>query len=310
MTDAAGNRMLELHELLLRLAGQVPDAVLTTAREHLAAGRFTETADAVLPAMTTLASGTGPAVPDAEFTPEPPGPGPVAPLILDLTGMPERLDGPDHAAVTAARAVPDAVALWRAWRGDTPPVRVYLLLTGGDPTYLALAAGGLQSALAGAGVDHPQVEAFHHGTALPRYQQLARGRSALLWTAAATEPVPIARVFDAHHPGTGGQFSADRPTLSQGDELARVLHYLENGTVLLATEARETDPFDESAGPVVPLSFRTDGFWIWTDAVAYFLRTYAVSPDDAFLAHIRAHGYRVGVPDPVVEHRALAALVS
>ena len=29
---------------------------------------------------------------------------------------------------------------------------------------------------------------------------------------------------------------------------------------------------------MVPLSFRTDGSWIWTDAVSYFLRTYALSP--------------------------------
>ena len=252
--------------------------------------------------------------PEPEFTPGPADPAGVTPLVLDLTGVTERLDGPDRAAVAAARGVPDGVALWRSWRRDPPdqdrPTRIYLLLVGGDPNDMPVACAQVQRALADSGIEHPQVEAFHHQTVLPRYQQLARSRSALVWAAADARPVSIARVFDAYHPATGGQFSADRPTLTDSDEMQRVLDYLDGGEVLLGTEAQETDPFDESAGPVVPLSFRTDGWWIWTDAVAYFLRTYALSPDDALLAHIRDRGYLVPESDPVAEHRALAVLLS
>ncbi|MGW3794482.1 hypothetical protein ACWD8I_25395 [Micromonospora arida] len=341
VTDVAGSLPLHLHELLLRVAGWASDAVLTTARDHLAEGRLAEAAGAVLTAAgrdrmpmsesdlellaalvpddrTTAWPEAAPpgAAAEADFAPQLAGSAGTAPLVLDLTGDADRLDGPDRAAVAAVREVAGGVALWRTWRRASPgpdldhPVRVYLLLAGGDPGGLPVACARVQRALADAGIDHPQVEAFHHRTALPPYQRLARGRSALLWAATEAQPITVARVFDAYHPATGGQFSADRPALSHGDELQRTLHYLDSGAVLLATEAREADPFDEDAGPVVPLSFRTDGSWIWTDAVSYFLRTYALSPDDALLAHIRTREYRVPEVDPVAEHRALAALLT
>ncbi|MEH1028397.1 hypothetical protein ACWD6L_14850 [Micromonospora profundi] len=342
MTGAADSRLLELHYLLLRVAGWMPDAAVAAARSHLAGRRLAEAADAVLtstatPRMslretdldllstlvpddrvaawrTAAAPGAATAPPEPEFAPERSDPTGVTPLVLDLTGAGERMDEPDSAAVDAARGVADGVALWRAWRRDSPDqdqqVPIYLLLVGGDPNGLPAACAQVQDAVARSGVAHPQVEAFHNRTVLPRYQQLARGRSALLWAAADAQPVSTARVFDAYHPTTGGQFSADRPTITDGDEMRRVLDYLDGGAVLLATEARESDPFDEGAGPVVPLSFRTDGRWIWTDAVAYFLRTYALSPDDELLAHIRARDYLVPESDPVAEHRALSSLLS
>ncbi len=335
MTGPTTSLLIRLHDLLLRVAGWAPDPALTTARHHLAEGRPVEAAGVVLAAAAThpmplsaedhdLLSGLLPvertaawpeavplgAAPDTGFGPERDRPAGAEPLVLDLTGDPDRLDGPDHAAVAAARATSGGVALWRAWRRGSPaPARVYLLMVE-DLGGLPAAGARVQSALAAAGVDHPQVEVFHGATTLPPYQRLARGRSALLWAATEARTVTVARVFDAYHPATGGQFSADRPALSHSDEMQRVLGYLDNAAVLLATAAREADPFDEGAGPVVPLSFRTDGSWIWTDAVAYFLRTYAVSPDDALLAYIRTRDYRIPDADPVAEHRALAFLLS
>ena len=50
MTDAAGSRLLEFHDLLLRVAGWVPDAVVATARDHLAERRLAEAAGMVLTA--------------------------------------------------------------------------------------------------------------------------------------------------------------------------------------------------------------------------------------------------------------------
>ncbi|GAA0389251.1 hypothetical protein GCM10009541_35400 [Micromonospora gifhornensis] len=342
MTEGAGDLMLALHELLLRMAGQVPDAALTTARDHLAEQRLAEAAGAVVttgvdhqipitetdlqllaalvpggrtaewPVVVSPESITLP--PDLEFAPTIADSAGNTPLLLDLTADADPLDSADQAAVAAARGVPGGDALWRAWRREPTaqdrPVRVYLLLVAADPHDLPAACAQVQRALADSGVEHPQVEAFHHRSVLPRYHQLARSCSALLWAAADAHPVSVARVYDAYHPATGGQFSADRPALSDGEEMQRVLDYLDGGTILLHTEARESDPFDEGAGLVVPLSFRTDGWWIWTDAVGYFLRTYALSPDDELLAHIRVRGYLLPESDPVAEHRALARLLS
>jgi hypothetical protein len=330
------------HQLLLRVAGWAPDDVVSAARQWLAEGRVTEAARAVLGTVladrvpirpddaellvrtlpdvsqvTQLAGATPagdpaahPAFDFAPVRPEPFSPAP-APLLLDLTTA--ELDAEDAAAVAALDEVTGPVALWRVWRSPQPdraaggPVRVHVLETSADPALLPSATAALQNALEAAGVEYPQVEAYTTGVELPSYQRLARGRSALLWAAAKAQPITIARVFDSYDAG-GGQFRADHPVLSAGTEPAQVLAYLEGGQVLLATTAKETDVFDPGAGAVVPMSFRTDGRWIWTDTVAYYLSTYALSPDEEFLAHIRALDYRLPAVDAVAEHRAMSVL--
>jgi hypothetical protein len=217
-----------------------------------------------------------------------------APLVLDLTGPGVTLDEHDAVAVAAVEAVTEPVALWRAWRFPGRR-RVYLVEAAGDAEPLRAA------------VQNADVEIL--GTPPTPYQRAARSRSALLWAARPAEPVAVARVFDSYDPVLGGQFTVDHPVLSAGDELAQVLSYLEAGVVLLATTAREPDVFDEEAGPVVPMTFRTDGRWIWTDAAAYYLRTYALSPDVEMLASMKAREYRMPEVGAVALHRALARLV-
>ncbi|GAA2565610.1 hypothetical protein GCM10010435_43010 [Winogradskya consettensis] len=331
------------HELLLRLAGWAPDDLISDARGRLAEGRVSEVARSLLgavvsgrlpiraedaellvltlpdvPEVAALATAVPALEPGAhpafEFAPLLPNRDEPLPMVLDLTNS-QDLDAIDRAVLAALDQVPGAIALWRAWRSPQPdriaagPVRVYLLESDGDAAGLPGVAAWLQQALAAAGVEDPQAEVFSPGADLPGYQRLARGRSALLWTAGKGAPMTIARVFDSYDPVLGGQFTAEHPLIGAGDELDRVLAYLDAGTVLLATTAQEPDIFDDGAGPVVPASFRTDGTWIWTDAVPYYLRTYALSPDEDLLAHIRSLSYRPPVVDAVTEHRALAALV-
>lgn len=219
--------------------------------------------------------------------------GAAAPLVVDLTVPGAPMDETDTAAVAALAHVAEPVALWRAWRFPGRR-RVYLLDAAGDGEPLRAA------------VEDADIELV--GTPPTPYQRAARARSALLWAARPAEPVTVARVFDSYDPVLGGQFTVDHPVLSAGDELMRVLSYLEAGSVLLATTAREPDVFDQEAGPVVPMTFRTDGRWIWTDAAAYYLRTYALSPDAEMLADMRERGYRPPETDAVALHRALAAL--
>ncbi|MCO8275484.1 hypothetical protein M1L60_33365 [Actinoplanes sp. TRM 88003] len=225
------------------------------------------------------------------------------------------LDPIDLATVDALAHVPHPLALWRTWRAAQPgtaesgPIRVYLLVIDTDPSAYPGATGWLQEMLTNAGVTDPQVDTFGPATELPAYQQQARGRSTLLWAANPAGSVRTARVFDSFALESGGRSDPAHPRLSDTTETARVLRYLENGTMLLTTTARENDVLDPAAGPVVPMTFRTDGRWIWTDAVAYYLRTYALSPDEQLLSHIRSQGEPPPV-DMVAEHRALAALTS
>jgi hypothetical protein len=58
----------------------------------------------------------------------------------------------------------------------------------------------------------------------------------------------------------------------------------------------------------VPMSFRTDGKWIWNEASAYYADEHQLAPDAGLLEHLRATGYS---PPPITGvdlYRALASL--
>ncbi|GIE32555.1 hypothetical protein Ait01nite_056000 [Actinoplanes italicus] len=105
----------------------------------------------------------------------------------------------------------------------------------------------------------------------------------------------VARVFDAYEPVGGGSFEETHPVLASPAELQLAIDHLSGGRVLLRTAARERDVYAPDGPPVVPLGYRTDGRWVWSEATAYYLATYGLNPDPSLLAHIRARGsVRVG----------------
>jgi len=67
------------------------------------------------------------------------------------------------------------------------------------------------------------------------------------------------------------------------------------------------DLVEPSRGMVVEQAMRTDGHWIWNDALAYYLREHALAPDPGLLTHIEQHECRVPEVDNVGTHRALCA---
>jgi len=329
-----------LHELLLRLAGNAADELIAGTRDQLAAGRLNNAArmvaacaesgrfrptDADLRLLTALEpaldaveiraaaerAGKDVAGVGWEFAPAIPVPGAPALVALDLTAGDETPVAADAAAASAAERQEGTVALWRAWRAPdelNPEIgRVYLLETTAAAAELPQITAALHTELRAAGLEEPQVEVFRPDTDLPWYQRKARGRSALLWAAAPAAPVTIARDFDAVDPQDGPAFEPNHERLSE-HEAARVLDYLDSGEALLATTAREHDILDSALGEVVPQSFRTDGTWIWTDTVTYYLRVYGLAPDQDLLAHIRRRDYRIAALDDVSRHRALVEL--
>ncbi|EFL10836.1 hypothetical protein [Streptomyces sp. AA4] len=101
----------------------------------------------------------------------------------------------------------------------------------------------------------------------------------------------------------------EREALS-AEERERVLAYLDNAPVILASRSNDTDAFDPSRTDAVPLNFRTDGSWVWPGAVAYYLREHGISPDPELVGHIRAVGYTVPEVDEATRDRMLAAMTS
>jgi hypothetical protein len=244
-------------------------------------------------------------------------------LMLDLTGeqaglRPLAADETDDDALTAIAETTNLEGLigcWRAWRGPAPgtsgpAVRVYLLEVDLPPDDLPWVTAQIQGALAAGGVRHPQVEVYHHGWELPGYHRTARASAALLWAAVPAGPIELARVFDSVDDTTGPAFDPDHPSVADDAERDRALAYLRSGAVLMTTTDRMVDILAPDRGAVVPMTYRTDGTWIWTDTVAYYLREHGLAPDAALYEHMRETGFRAPSVDTVAEHRTLSYLLN
>jgi len=326
MTTTAGRETAGLHGLLLRLAGRIPDGLLTESRRWLAAGEAAEVRAAVTNALLTgnipvtvadaerLGGGVpvGGVAPQAHaFSPFGPGvPSDGLPYSLDLTRPwdgPGGLDGLDRAAVAAVEKHAGVRGLWRSWRYPAretrwpPPKRVHLVLVGDDPVAVAAV---VQAALAAAGERDPQVEAYGAGDEVSDYQHTALTYSALLWSSAPTEPLRSARLYDRLGPDGRPGFADGHPVLADAMR-DRVLDYLNAGVPVLVSPDLTADVVEPGRGAAVPMSFRTDGRWVWAEGSAYYLAEYSLAPEPDLLADIAAAGFRVPEVDDVSLHRVL-----
>ncbi|MFI6133932.1 hypothetical protein [Micromonospora sp. NPDC051141] len=338
------------HHLLLRVAGWVPDALVSVARDSLVRGVTGDVAAMVGYAATigrfplvdrdverigaalgevppVLRAGDRPVLPPVVFTRTPPaGPlpdgEPVPPAgaadPAPTDGVADDLDLIDRACVDAVELESEgtASAVWRAWRSPDrptawpPPRRVYLVRAAADGELLALVAARLQEVLEHAGETDPQVELFAEPDDLPPYQRAALAVAALVWaadgtgaTAAARVRPRVARLLD---PGVQPGVGSGREDLDAA-ERDQILAFLTGGVPVLASTALMDDVV--GGGPaVVPMTCRSDGAWVWSDGVAYYLRTHGLAPEEDFLRHIRSAGYRAGAPDTVAAQFAVRAL--
>jgi hypothetical protein len=339
-------RVAACHWLLLRLAGTVPDALTTQCRRWLAEGRSSDVGRAITYSVLSqrirltdaeidlLAELLGAAAVDGSalslvdiLDSEPMPKYAFAPRRADADrgtglgaaderpGAPVIAAGPDDdvdRAVLAGMGPEPAIrAAWRAWRfpGDgapwPPPRRVYLV-EADQGSQLAGIAARLQALAAGAGETDPQVEVYPVHAALPNYQRLARAYGALIWARDPDPGLRLAVLFDqaGEHPP---QMAAGHPAAG-APEAARLVAYLSGGQPLLVTTARMNDVVTPARGAVVPMNFRTDGHWIWSDATVYYLQQYGLAPDADLVAHIQRRGFVFPEVDGAAIHRALAAL--
>jgi hypothetical protein len=222
--------------------------------------------------------------------------GPDTELLNDATiGLLGAVDSAVIAEVEQAAmfsvGLPGApVGLWRAWRyagvDDPDPRPVYLVevVPGGTP-WVATAA--IQNVVSRLGVTAPSVEVFESWEPIGSYQAQARSSSALLWAATPSRPFQSAQVYDRVDEATGaGGFDAGHPLIEDEDEAEALLYYLDAGIALAVTDAMLDDVIDPSLRACVPLNLRTDGEWIWTDTVFYYLHQHGLSPDPRLVAHI------------------------
>jgi hypothetical protein len=327
------------HEMLLRVAGRAPDGLLTRSRDWLAHGELghlaravaywavsqdvtlAETDAALLAALLTEADQDASAISQLtleDFDPYPfYGFGPQIPPELGggAEGTPDPAAQPgtpaDQVAVEAVTAEPGVIGLWRAWRFPAdgapwpPPKRVFVV-EGADIDEPGLAAR-MAERLTAAGEADPQVEVFRSGFQLPVYQELARSYGELLCAAAPDPGVQLAAIFDEVDADTGPSFRPDHEVLAE-TEADKVMQYLYGGEPLLVTAALMDDVMDSTRVSCVPMSFRTDGVWVWNEAAAYYADEYQLVPEPGLLAHVRASDYLPPAVDGVGVYRALQAL--
>jgi hypothetical protein len=117
--------------------------------------------------------------------------------------------------------------------------------------------------------------------------------------------VRIARVFagPTARPGDGAH-----EWIGDGQERQRVRAYLRAGTPILTTTSRSADLIDPARGAVVGASFRTDGTWVWSEALTYYAGVHGLAPEADFYAHIRQRGYACPVPGERAADQALSVL--
>jgi hypothetical protein len=305
--------VVAVHEFVQLLAGWVPDEELAAVRRKLADGQPAAAAAAAvamaaeryvplraqdIETATALAGG-----PDALDDVQPVEQYPPLPFLFSVYGPDERLeaDDLDQVMMEAAQARGEQIAgLWRTWRipqdGDEDEgsaFRVYLAQVATAAAAPAIAAE-LQAAMNGQ--EDVGVEAVALDAVLRPYQAEALDCSVLLWAADDAEvpveddgpPFKIARVFDFAKPDAGPGFLPEHRVVTDSAERDRMLAYLASGTPVLYTTARTQDIVDPAAGQVVPTSFRSDGEWIWTDTVTYYLEQHGLAPDEELAAHIEA----------------------
>jgi hypothetical protein len=143
-------------------------------------------------------------------------------------------------------------------------------------------------------------------------QEWARHHAANL--AAERETVPtadgprLARVFDGESPQGLPWFSPARPRIADPERRRRLAAYLSGGQLVVRTTAQLVDPLGPGGDPSVPLSFRTDGVWVWQEALAHYVRTRGLGPELDLLRHIEERGYRLppDLPGAVLAEAATA----
>ena len=119
----------------------------------------------------------------------------------------------------------------------------------------------------------------------------------------------LARVFDGQSPSGAPWFSPGRLRLPEQVRRRRMADYLTRGRLVVRATGMAADPLSGSDQPVVPLNYRTDGTWVWQEALAYCLLSRGAAPELEFLCHIEERGFAppTHVPDEVASDAASLA---
>jgi hypothetical protein len=319
----------ELYALLQGLAGRIPDDGLAEMRLCLADGEMGELASLLAdevfaglglteneaePARALFEwSGAGPGLVDRTPRLESP---PAVPYrfggeystsAADVERRADELDALDASVIAVAERVGGLLGIWRVFRhsDDDPARRLYLAEAEAGADMLEPVAE-IQYALTEASADTPRVEVFTESVPLPPYHEAALDSATLVWAASDT-PVRLARAFDGADASGGPYFDPDHPRLARPDAV-RVLTYLTRGEAVVDSSGGLDDLLDPGRPGAVPVGFRSDGRWVWSDAAAYYLAYHDLAPEPDLVAYVLAGPAPPSPLNRVARHRVLTTL--
>lgn len=140
---------------------------------------------------------------------------------------------------------------------------------------------------------------------VPEWLAERAGLPAPAGTSTRAPALRAAEVFDGAD--AAGHPIADRPAVRE-EERAQVADYLERAPIVLAARSYDADQLAPDRGLSVPLTFHTDGSWVWPGAVGYYLRQHGLPPEADLVAHIRDRGFQIPEVDEHAREQAVAAV--
>src|SRR5689334_2484196 len=105
---------------------------------------------------------------------------------------------------------------------------------------------------------------------------------------ATVQPLPVAWVFDGSDPDGRPLVRRDPVPPAEFDAVA---NYLQSAPLLAPPAAPGPDLLDPRRGNVVPSTWHTDGQWIWSGSVIYYLHVHGLAPQPELLGHLRRQRY-------------------
>jgi hypothetical protein len=90
------------------------------------------------------------------------------------------------------------------------------------------------------------------------------------------------------------------------EQRAPLARYLRSGEAVAVTGSRAADVFKPELGEILAINVLTDGEYVWSEDLAYYVETYGARPPQEFIDHVKRHDGVV----PALDTEALAALVS
>jgi hypothetical protein len=98
-------------------------------------------------------------------------------------------------------------------------------------------------------------------------------------------------------------------TADQG-VIGRVMSYLDGGAVVLRAPTLMDDHLDHTRKGSVPMTFMTDGEWVWSDEHRYYLQQYGILPEADFLRQMEQCDYQTPAVTDAERRSALELLTS